>query len=135
MKHFFKIATAVLAILLAVVIYQLSEKEFQLQSTRFQYECLRNQELANAFQELLGTQIKIDEQGNTSLAADEEYFEEHNIPTKYYKMIRRYAKQVGKGYKAMKKKMSEEQSCVILPSLQEIIEQQYQAYLENKKQQ
>ncbi len=134
-RFFFKSTTAVLAILLAVVIYQLNEKEIQLQSTLFQNECLRNQELANAFQELLGTQIKIDEQGNTSLAADEEYFEEHNIPLKYYEVIKRSAEQLGKDYKKMKKEAEEEYGNVNMPSIQEVITQQYQAYLENKKQQ
>ncbi len=135
MKHFFKIATAVLAILLAFTLYKLSEKEFQLQSAVFNNECMHNTELADAFQELITTQIAIDENENTSLTADKKYFKEHNIPLKYYEVIKRSAEQLGKDYKAMKKQMMEEYDNVDIPSIQEVIKRQHQDFLESKQQQ
>ncbi len=135
MKHIFKITTAVLAILLAFTLYKLSEKEFQLQSAVFNNECMHNTELANAFQELITTQIAVDENENTSLTADKEYFEEHNIPLKYYEVIKRSAEQLGRDYKKMKKEAEEEYGNVNMPSIQEVIAQQRQDYLESKQQQ
>ncbi|MBR6759484.1 MAG: hypothetical protein IKM03_03765 [Alistipes sp.] len=135
MKHIFKITTAVLAILLAFTLYKLSEKEFQLQSAVFNNECMHNEELADAFQELITTQIAVDENENTSLVADKEYFEEHNIPLKYYEVIRRSAEQLGRDYKKMKKEAEEEYGNVNMPSIQEVIAQQRQDYLESKQQQ
>lgn len=135
MKHIFKITTAILAILLAFTLYKLSEKEFQLQSTVFNNECMHNEELADAFQELMFTQIAVDENENTSLTADKEYFREHNIPLKYYEVIKRSAEQLGKDYKKMKKKAEEEYGNVNMPSIQEVIAQQRQDYLESKQQQ
>lgn len=135
MKHIFKITTAVLAILLAFTLYKLSEKEFQLQSAVFNNECMHNTELADAFQELITTQIAVDENENTSLVADKEYFEEHNIPLKYYEVIKRSAKQLGRDYKKMKKEAEEEYGNVNMPSIQEVIAQQRQDYLESKQQQ
>ncbi len=122
MKHIFKITTAVLAILLAFTLYKLSEKEFQLQSAVFNNECMHNTELADAFQELITTQIAVDENENTSLMADKKYFEEHNIPLKYYEVIKRSAEQLGRDYKKMKKEVEEEYGNVDMPSLQEAIE-------------
>lgn len=135
MKHIFKITTAVLAILLAFTLYKLSEKEFQLQSAVFNNECMHNEELADAFQELITTQIVVDENENTSLTADKKYFEEHNIPLKYYEVIKRSAEQLGKDYKAMKKEAEKEYGNVNMPSIQEVIAQQRQDYLESKQQQ
>ena len=135
MKHIFKIATAVLAILLAFTLYKLSEKEFQLQSAVFNNECMHNEELADAFQELITTQIAVDENENTSLTADKEYFREHNIPLKYYEVIKRSAEQFGRDYKKMKKEAEEEYGNVNMPSIQEVIAQQRQDYLESKQQQ
>lgn len=135
MKHIFKITTAVLAILLAFTLYKLSEKEFQLQSAVFNNECMHNTELADAFQELMFTQIAVDENENTSLTADKVYFEEHNIPLKYYEVIKRSAEQLGKDYKKMKKEAEEEYGNVNMPSIQEVIAQQRQDYLESKQQQ
>ena len=135
MKHIFKITTAVLAILLAFTLYKLSEKEFQLQSAVFNNECMHNEALADAFQELITTQIAVDENENTSLVADKEYFEEHNIPLKYYEVIKRSAEQLGKDYKKMKKEAEEEYGNVNMPSIQEVIAQQRQDYLESKQQQ
>lgn len=129
MKHFFKITTAVLAILLAFVLYKLDEKEFQLQSAVFNFECTHNQELADAFQELITTQIAVDENEDTSLVADKKYFKEHNIPTKYYKVIKRSVHQLGKDYKKMKKEMMEKYDNVDIPSLQEALKLQYQDFL------
>ncbi len=122
MKHIFKIATAVLAILLAFTLYKLDEKEFQLQSAILNNECMHNTELADAFHELITTQITVDENENTSLVADKKYFEEHNIPLKYYEVIKRSAKQLGKDYKKMKKEVEEENNNVNMPSIQEVIE-------------
>ncbi|MBQ5727135.1 MAG: hypothetical protein IIV58_06715 [Alistipes sp.] len=135
MKHIFKITTAVLAILLAFTLYKLSEKEFQLQSAVFNNECMHNTELADAFQEMMFTQIAIDENENTSLTADKKYFEEHNIPLKYYEVIKRSAEQLGKDYKAMKKQMMEEYDNVDIPSIREVIKRQHQDYLESKREQ
>ena len=135
MKHIFKITTAVLAILLAFTLYKLSEKEFQLQSAVFNNECMHNEELADAFQELMFTQIAVDENENTSLVADKKYFEEHNIPLKYYEVIKRSAEQLGRDYKKMKKEAEEEYGNVNMPSIQEVIAQQRQDYLESKQQQ
>lgn len=135
MKHIFKITTAVLAILLAFTLYKLSEKEFQLQSAVFNNECMHNTELADAFQELITTQIAVDENENTSLTADKEYFKEHNIPLKYYEVIKRSAEQLGRDYKKMKKEAEEEYGNVNMPSIQEVIAQQRQDYLESKQQQ
>ena len=135
MKHIFKITTAVLAILLAFTLYKLSEKEFQLQSAVFNNECMHNTELADAFQELITTQIAVDENENTSLTADKEYFEEHNIPLKYYEVIKRSAEQLGRDYKKMKKEAEKEYGNVNMPSIQEVIAQQRQDYLESKQQQ
>lgn len=135
MKHIFKITTAVLAILLAFTLYKLSEKELQLQSAVFNNECMHNEELADAFQELMFTQIAVDENENTSLVADKKYFEEHNIPLKYYEVIKRSAEQLGKDYKKMKKEAEEEYGNVNMPSIQEVIAQQHQDYLESKQQQ
>ena len=135
MKHFFKITTAVLAILLAFTLYKLSEKEFQLQSAVFNNECMHNTELADAFQEMMFTQIAVDENENTSLTADKKYFEEHNIPLKYYEVIKRSAEQLGKDYKAMKKQMMEEYDNVNIPSIREVIKRQHQDFLESKQQQ
>ena len=135
MKHIFKITTAVLAILLAFTLYKLSEKELQLQSAVFNNECMHNEELADAFQELMFTQIAVDENENTSLTADKEYFEEHNIPLKYYEVIKRSAEQLGRDYKKMKKEAEEEYGNVNMPSIQEVIAQQRQDYLESKQQQ
>ena len=135
MKHIFKITTAVLAILLAFTLYKLSEKEFQLQSAVFNNECMHNEELADAFQELMFTQIAVDENENTSLTADKEYFREHNIPLKYYEVIRRSAEQLGKDYKKMKKEMMGKYDNVDIPSLQEALKLQHQDYLESKQQQ
>lgn len=135
MKHIFKITTAVLAILLAFTLYKLSEKEFQLQSAILNNECMHNTELADAFHELITNQIAVDENGNTSLVADKKYFEEHNIPLKYYDVIKRSAKQLGKDYKKMKKEVEEENGNVNMPSIQEALEKERQAYLESKKQQ
>ena len=135
MKHIFKITTAVLAILLAFTLYKLSEKEFQLQSAVFNNECMHNTELADAFQELLTTQIAVDENENTSLTADKKYFREHNIPLKYYEVIRRSAEQLGKDYKKMKKEAEEEYGNVNMPSIQEVIAQQRQDHLESKREQ
>lgn len=135
MKHIFKITTAVLAILLAFTLYKLSEKEFQLQSAVFNNECMHNEELADAFQEIMFTQIAVDENENTSLVADKKYFEEHNIPLKYYEVIKRSAEQLGRDYKKMKKEAEEEYGNVNMPSIQEVIAQQRQDYLESKQQQ
>lgn len=135
MKHIFKITTAALAILLAFTLYKLSEKEFQLQSAVFNNECMHNEELADAFQELMFTQIAVDENENTSLVADKKYFEEHNIPLKYYEVIKRSAEQLGRDYKKMKKEAEEEYGNVNMPSIQEVIAQQRQDYLESKQQQ
>ncbi len=135
MKHIFKITTAVLAILLAFTLYKLSEKEFQLQSAVFNNECMHNTELADAFQEMMFTQIAIDENENTSLTADKKYFEEHNIPLKYYEVIKRSAEQLGRDYKAMKKQMMEEYDNVDIPSIREVIKRQHQDFLESKQQQ
>ncbi|MBE6213466.1 MAG: hypothetical protein E7131_02155 [Rikenellaceae bacterium] len=135
MKHIFKITTAVLAILLAFTLYKLSEKELQLQSAVFNNECMHNTELADAFQELMFTQIAVDENENTSLTADKEYFEEHNIPLKYYEVIKRSAEQLGKDYKAMKNQMMEEYDNVDIPSIREVIKRQHQDFLESKQQQ
>ncbi len=135
MKHIFKITTAVLAILLAFTLYKLSEKELQLQSAVFNNECMHNEELADAFQELMFTQIAVDENENTSLVADKKYFEEHNIPLKYYEVIKRSAEQLGRDYKKMKKEAEEEYGNVNMPSIQEVIAQQRQDYLESKQQQ
>ena len=135
MKHFFKITTAVLAILLAFTLYKLSEKEFQLQSAVFNNECMHNEELADAFQELTFAQIAVDENENTSLIADKEYFKEHNIPLKYYEVIKRSTEQLGKDYKKMKKEMMEKYDNVDIPSLQEALKLQHQDYLESKQQQ
>lgn len=135
MKHFFKITTAVLAILLAFVLYKLDEKEFQLQSAVFNFECTHNQELADAFQELITTQIAVDENEDTSLVADKKYFREHNIPLKYYEVIKRSAEQLGKDYKAMKKQIMEESDNVDIPSIREVIKRQHQDFLESKQQQ
>lgn len=129
MKHFFQIATAVLAILLAFTLYKLSEKEFQLQSAVFNFECTHNQELADAFQELITTQIAVDENEDTSLVADKKYFREHNIPLKYYEVIKRSAEQLGKDYKKMKKEMMEKYDNVDIPSLQEALKLQHQDFL------
>ena len=135
MKHIFKITTAVLAILLAFTLYKLSEKEFQLQSAVFNNECMHNEELADAFQEMMFTKIAVDENENTSLVADKKYFEEHNIPLKYYDVIRRSAEQLGKDYKKMKKEMMEKYDNVDIPSIQEVIKRQYQDYIESKREQ
>lgn len=135
MKHFFKITTAILAILLAFTLYKLSEKEFQLQSAVFNNECMHNEELADAFQELMFTQIAVDENENTSLTADKKYFEEHNIPLKYYEVIKRSAEQLGKDYKKMKKEMMGKYDNVDIPSLQEALKLQHQDYIESKQQQ
>ena len=135
MKHLFKITTAVLAILLAFTLHQLHEKNFQLQSAVFNFECTYNKELADAFQEMITTQIAVDENDNTSLIVDKKYFEKHNIPLKYYEVIKRSAAQLGKDYKAMKKQMMEEYNNVNIPSIQEVIAQKRQAYLESKQQQ
>lgn len=135
MKHFFKITTAVLAILLAFTLYKLSEKEFQLQSAVFNNECMHNTELADAFQKMMFTQIAVDENENTSLTADKKYFEEHNIPLKYYEVIKRSAEQLGKDYKAMKNQMMEEYDNVDIPSIREVIKRQHQDFLESKQQQ
>ena len=135
MKHFFKITTAILALLLAFALYKLNEKDFQLQSALVNNECMHNKELADAFQELITTQIAVGENENTSLVADKKYFEKHNIPLKYYEVIKRSAEQLGKDYKAMKKQMMEEYNNVNIPSIQEVIAQERQAYLESKQQQ
>ena len=135
MKHFFKITTAILAILLSFALYKLSEKDFQLQSALFNNECMHNKELADAFQELITSQIAVGENENTSLVADKKYFEEHNIPLKYYKVIKRSAEQLGKDYKAMKKQMTEEYDNVDIPSIREVIKRQHQDFLESKQQQ
>lgn len=96
---------------------------------------MHNKELADAFQELITTKIAVGENENTSLVADKKYFEEHNIPLKYYEVIKRSAEQLGKDYKAMKKQMMEEYNNVNIPSIQEVIAQERQAYLESKQQQ
>ena len=124
-----------MAILLAFTLYKLSEKEFQLQSAVFNNECMHNEELADAFQELMFTQIAVDENENTYLTADKEYFREHNIPLKYYDVIRRSAEQLGKDYKKMKKEMMEKYDNVDIPSLQEALKLQHQDYIESKQQQ
>ena len=120
---------------LCSTLYKLSEKEFQLQSAVFNNECMHNTELADAFQELITTQIAVDENENTSLTADKEYFEEHNIPLKYYEVIKRSAEQLGRDYKKMKKEAEKEYGNVNMPSIQEVIAQQRQDYLESKQQQ
>ena len=135
MKHFFKITTAILALLLAFALYKLNEKDFQLQSALFNNECMHNKELADAFQELITTQIAVGENENTSLVADKKYFEKHNIPLKYYEVIKRSAEQLGKDYKKMKKEMMEKYDNVDIPSLQEALKLQHQDYLESKQQQ
>ena len=89
--------------------------------------------MADAFQELMFTQITVDENENTSLTADKEYFEEHNIPLKYYEVIKRSAEQLGKDYKKMKKEMMEKYDNVDIPSIQEVIKRQHQDYLESKR--
>lgn len=122
MKNFFKITTVVLAILLAFTLYKLDEKEFQLQSAILNNECMHNTELADAFHELITTQIAVDENENTSLMADKKYFEEHNIPLKYYEVIKRSAEQLGRDYKKMKKEVEEENNNVNMPSIQEVID-------------
>ena len=96
---------------------------------------MHNEELADAFQELMFTQIAVDENENTSLVADNKYFEEHNIPLKYYEVIKRSAEQLGRDYKKMKKEAEEEYGNVNMPSIQEVIAQQRQDYLESKQQQ
>lgn len=135
MKQIFKIATAVLIILTASSFCKIDEKEFLRLSVEFNKLCQTDKELADAFHELITTQIAVDENENTSLVANKKYFKEHNIPLKYYEVIKRSAEQVGKDYKKMKKQMTEEYSNVNMPSLQEALEKQRQAYLESKKQQ
>lgn len=135
MKQFFKIATAVLIVLTASSFCNIDEKEFLRLSTEFNKLCQTDKELADAYQEMILTQIVVDENEDTSLVADKKYFKEHNIPLKYYEVIKRSAEQVGKDYKKMKKQMTEEYSNVNMPSLQEALEKQLQAYLESKKQQ
>lgn len=135
MKHIFKITTAILAILLALALYKLDEKEFQLQSALMNMECQFNKELADAVQLMLYTKVVVDKNGNTYLDADEYYFKEHNIPIKYYKTAKRSAKQLGKDYKKAKKMYTEEYGEDNMPSLQESIEQQRQALLDSKNQQ
>lgn len=135
MKQIFKIATAVLIILTASSFCKIDEKEFLRLSVEFNKLCQTDKELADAFHELITTQIAVDENEDTSLVANKKYFKEHNIPLKYYEVIKRSAEQVGKDYKKMKKQMTEEYSNVNMPSLQEALEKQRQAYLESKKQQ
>lgn len=135
MKHFFKIATAVLIVLTASSFCTTDEKKFLKLSAEFNKLCQTDKELADAFQEMMFTQIAIDENENTSLTADKKYFEEHNIPLKYYEVIKRSAEQLGKDYKAMKKEAEEEYGNVNMPSIQEVIAQQRQDYLESKQQQ
>ena len=135
MKHFFKIATAVLIVLTASSFCKTDEKEFLKLSAEFNKLCQTDKELADAFQEMMFTQIAIDENENTSLTADKEYFREHNIPLKYYEVIKRSAEQLGRDYKKMKKEAEEEYGNVNIPSIQEVIAQQRQDYLESKPQQ
>lgn len=135
MKQFFKIATAVLIVLTASSFCKTDEKEFLKLSAEFNKLCQTDKELADAFQEMMFTQIAIDENENTSLTADKKYFEEHNIPLKYYEVIKRSAEQLGKDYKAMKKQMMEEYDNVDIPSIQEVIKRQHQDFLESKQQQ
>lgn len=135
MKQFFKIATAVLIVLTASSFCKTDEKEFLKLSAEFNKLCQTDKELADAFQEMMFTQIAIDENENTSLTADKKYFEEHNIPLKYYEVIKRSAEQLGKDYKAMKKQMMEEYDNVDIPSIREVIKRQHQDFLESKQQQ
>ena len=135
MKHFFKIATAVLIVLTASSFCKTDEKKFLKLSAEFNKLCQTDKELADAFQEMMFTQIAVDENENTSLTADKEYFEEHNIPLKYYEVIKRSAEQLGKDYKAMKKQMMEEYDNVDIPSIREVIKRQHQDFLESKQQQ
>lgn len=135
MKQIFKIATAVLIILTASSFCKIDEKEFLRLSAEFNKLCQTDKELSDAYQEMILTQIVVDENEDTSLVADKKYFKEHNIPLKYYEVIKRSAEQVGKDYKKMKKQMTEEYSNVNMPSLQEALEKQRQVYLESKKQQ
>ena len=135
MKHFFKIATAVLIVLTASSFCKTDEKKFLKLSTEFNKLCQTDKELADAFQELMFTQIVVDENENTSLTADKEYFREHNIPLKYYEVIKRSAEQLGKDYKKMKKEMMEKYDNVDIPSLQEALKLQHQDFLESKQQQ
>ena len=133
MKHIFKITTAVLAILLAFTLYKLSEKEFQLQSVLVHLNCKTDPEFETAWEELCSTQIAVDENGNTYLAVDEAYFEKHNIPVKYFKVIKRSAKQIGKDYKKQRKEFAKKYGEDKMQPISEVIEQQRQAYLESKK--
>ena len=135
MKHFFKITTAVLIVLTVSSFCTTDEKKFLKLSAEFNKLCQTDKELADAFQELMFTQIAIDENENTSLTADKKYFEEHNIPLKYYEVIKRSAEQLGRDYKAMKKQMMEEYDNVDIPSIREVIKRQRQDYLESKQQQ
>lgn len=135
MKHIFKITTAVLIILTASSFCKTDEKKFLKLSAEFNKLCQTDKELADAFQEMMFTQIAIDENENTSLTADKEYFREHNIPLKYYEVIRRSAEQLGKDYKKMKKEMMEKYDNVDIPSLQEALKLQHQDFLESKQQQ
>ena len=135
MKHFFKITTAVLIVLTASSFCKTDEKEFLKLSAEFNKLCQTDKELADAFQEMMFTQIAVDENENTSLTADKKYFKEHNIPLKYYEVIKRSAEQLGKDYKAMKKQMMEEYDNVDIPSIREVIKRQHQDFLESKQQQ
>ena len=91
MKQFFKIATAVLIVLTTSSFCKTDEKKFLKLSAEFNKLCQTDKELADAFQEMMFTQIAVDENENTSLTADKKYFEEHNIPLKYYEVIKRSA--------------------------------------------